>query len=207
MRKLFVSLAAASMACAFIAADAGAARPGGFGTKLFQYSPAEIAWHAGEGLPDPTGKGSSALHMEIPDGAVQGTRAGAAISGVSGITLRELGFDYRNGDRCSDIDLVAGQLGSPRYKVLIEPTGAEFHFACAAGDALPTPSYEMSWTRVRFTDADAFSRTGDVWPGFGQVVVRKMFILFGGAEDIAPNFTGVVHLDNLDINGYLIGKR
>lgn len=212
MKKASVLIAVALVGSALLGTDAGAggaAGAAGFDAKLlFEYPPAKAAWHSGEGLPDPKSKTSSALHLEQPDPAAPvGTRAGAPIGGAPGVVLTELGFDYRNGDFCSDVDAAAGQLGSPRYKIFTEPDGAEFHFACAAGDAAPTPGFETSWTRVRFTDGDAYSRTGEVWPGFNNVVIRKMFILFGGAEDIAPNFSGLVHLDNLDINGYLIGKR
>jgi hypothetical protein len=63
-----------------------------------------------------------------------------------------------------------------------------------------------TWSRVRFTDADAvYAGTGPtvVWPGLGVARVRAIHIFFDGGTDVGPGF---VRLDNLDVNGKLMGK-
>lgn len=168
----------------------GYAQAAGFRTFLFAFPGHDIAWHAREGLPDNAGQSNHALHMARTDPAATGS-AGAVIAGAEGITLSELGFDYKNGEHCTAT--------APRFLVRTEPNGDRYRFGCAGGMHTPAPADMLNWTRVRFTDIDAVLVEGTTpWPGFNNVTVRSLVVVF--------DELGVVHLDNLDVNGILIGK-
>jgi hypothetical protein len=63
-----------------------------------------------------------------------------------------LGFDVRNDGWCG--------AGAPRYNVtLVGGDSFYFFFGCAYGIHTPVPGYP-NWTRVRFTNADAFAANG-----------------------------------------------
>jgi hypothetical protein len=67
-----------------------------------------------------------------------------------------------------------------------------------------TDSQGDVWNRVRFTDADAFPADGvSVWPGFGLAQVESIAVVFDEGTDVGVGF---VRLDNLDVNGKLMGK-
>jgi hypothetical protein len=133
--------------------------------------------------------------------------------------LKELGFDVRSqqqngfsGEHCN---------ASPTYEVTLT-NGTTYAFFCNGGIHTAIPN--TAWDRVRFTDADATpvscSGQGCVmqpWPGFasGAAIVGMptsphpsfatfMIIMFDG-YDSAPDFSGVTYMDNIDLNGTLIG--
>jgi hypothetical protein len=119
--------------------------------------------------------------------------SGASIKGVSGITLSTLGFDVRDDGHCG--------AGAPRYNVtLVGGDSFYFFFGCAYGIHTPVAP---NWTRVRFTDADAFAANGGTWPGFGNAQVAAIDLVFDEGTDQGQGFT---YVDNLAINHTLIGK-
>lgn len=186
-KSRFMLVVGLSMLGILVGGYAGAS---GFRTFLFAFPGHDIGWHAREGLPENRGGSNHALHMARTDPAATG-QAGAVIDGAEGITLTELGFDYKNGEHCT--------VSAPRLLVRTEPDGDRYSFGCAQGIHTPAPADMLNWTRVRFTDADAALVEGTTpWPGFNNVAVRSLVVLF--------DELGVVHLDNLDVNGILIGK-
>lgn len=137
-------------------------------------------WHKGEGLADSSGKSFQALHLEKTDPlAAAGHSAGVSIGGVSGTTLTELGFDVRGDGIC---------LESPQFSIYLKDASEPVSFSCGAGEHSVTPGAD-GWTRVRFSSA-----TG--------LVVDRMFLRF----ELPVGVTGFTHVDNIDINGSLIGK-
>lgn len=129
--------------------------------------------------------------------------AGAILDGVLGIVLTQLGFDFRSGGHCG--------AGAPRLNVVVDIDGNRslFFFGCASGDrsSVPGVSPEQGWTRVRFSDADAVAADGvTVWPGFGLAKVVSLKVVFDEGTDTGPDFSGLVILDNLDVNGTLVGQ-
>lgn len=149
------------------------------------------AWVTHQGLPD-AGKSDHALYLQKDGSTSVVAAAGAVIRGVEGIILNELGFDVRNDGHCS--------AGAPRFNV-ITTTGVYF-FGCVDGTQTPI---DDEWTQIRFTDADASPQlpTTPLWPGFGNVTVGSIMIVFDEGTDQGQGFT---FLDNIDINGILIGK-
>jgi hypothetical protein len=156
------------------------------------------AWITHQGLPD-AGKSDHALLLEKLGETPNCAAAGAIIDGVGGITLTELGFDYRNGGHCG--------AGAPRYNVTTT-AGFTYFFGCVSGVHTPAPDDPVNWTRVRFTNLDAVPQlaTNPPWPGFSSATVQSIVLIFDEGSDTGPDFTGQIYLDNLDINGTLIGK-
>lgn len=110
---------------------------------------------------------------------------GATVEGVSGLTLTELGFDY-NG-YCG--------AGAPRFNVYTT-NGTYYFFGCTYGTHT---SLGNGYTRVRFSNADAFPADGvTAFPGFGTAVMTSIEIV----QDEGP---AQVLLDNIDVNGMLVG--
>ena len=143
-------------------------------------------WVTGEGLPD-AGKSNHALYLTKNAPTTANVASGASVD-FSG-TLSEFGVDYRNDGHCG--------AGAPRFNVYTEQ--GYYFFGCTYGVHTPVPN-ASGWTRVRFTDADAFPATDTPpFPGFGNVVVTGIEIIF----DEGP---GSIHLDNIDVNGTLVGK-
>jgi hypothetical protein len=138
---------------------------------------AAAAWVTHQGLPD-AGKSAHALMLQISEAEppVEGItpyQAGAAIMGVKGLELTELGFDIQN-DGLAAVEL--------KFEVVTD--GGSFTLPASAAAQTPIPDTE--WTSLRF---DLAAVTG---------VVQTVRIIF--EEE------GSVLLDNIDINGILIGK-
>lgn len=148
------------------------------------------AWLTKSGLPD-AGKSNHALYFQ-KDGL---TATNASASGiirwlqrrpVTGLT--ELGFDFRNGDHCT--------AAAPRFVIQVD--GVDYSLGCTAGTASPAPDDTVNWTRVRFGAAE-FAAAGI--PVTGTITGGS--IVFDEGTDMG---TGSVYMDNIDVNGSLIGK-
>ena len=122
-------------------------------------------------------------------GATVGTNSSADINlkGTPGLTITELGFDYRNDGRCSG--------GSPRFTV--ETNLGTYFFGCSGGTHTAVPG-NSSWTRVRFALSDA---QGGPMPA--NAVVDFMQITFDEGTDQGQGFA---YIDNIDVNGTIMSK-
>jgi hypothetical protein len=178
------------------------------------------AWLGGMGLPDNGGQNTTALDVATnsnkndphnglllskngptPDCAA----AGATIDGIGrrGITLTELGFDYRNGTHCG--------AGAPRFNIT-STLGYTYFAGCDAGTKTPAPQDPLEWTRVRITTAAQVFPASPTAPLFsfgpGGTEVKDVSIIFDegtdtpGVED--PRGVGLAVIDNIDVNGQLI---
>lgn len=178
-----------------------AAKPGKMPTKLkvkpFIFDPdntgiVAAAWVTHQGLPD-VGKSAHALFLQKDGPTATVAAAGALVSGVKGLKLKELGFDVRNDGHCG--------AGAPRFNVVTN-AGDTYFFGCASGTKT---AINADWSRVRFEDADAVGQlpTTPPWPGFGNVTLGSITIIFDEGTDQGQGF---VFLDNIDVNGVLMGK-
>lgn len=178
----------------FLVSTASAASP--LMVKPWVYDPEKTGvsvskWVTGQGLTD-AGKSNHALYLTKSAVTLTNASAGATVN-FSGV-LNELGFDYRNDGHCG--------AGAPRFNVYTT-VGTYYFFGCVYGTH--TPSTEDSgWTRVRFGNGDAYPADGvTAWPGFGSVTVTGMDIVFDEGTEVGPGF---VYIDNVDVNGVLVGK-
>jgi len=152
----------------------------------------DAAWQPHEGLPD-AGKSNHGLYLAKLGPTPDCSASGAVIDGVSGITLTEIGFDIRDDGHCG--------AGAPRFNVTATD-GFHFLGGCANGTKTPnTPA--AGWTRVRIdptNGAQAFP------PIAANATIISIAIVFDEGTDTGPDFTGFAVIDNIDINGVLIGK-
>jgi hypothetical protein len=184
-----------------VGAPAGAAKKTKLKAKPWTFDPGATGivsskWVTHQGLGD-AGKSDHALVLQKLGTTATVASAGAAISKVKNLVLTELGFDYEVGGHCG--------AGAPRYNVTLTD-GTVFFFGCSHGDVVGTMTDSQGdvWNRVRFSDADAFAADGvSVWPGFGAAEVEAISVVFDEGTDVGP---GYARLDNLDVNGKLMGK-
>jgi hypothetical protein len=151
-------------------------------------------WQAGAGLPD-GGKGDQSFGLYLQKNVPTSTEAagGAEITGVSGVRLTELGFDFRNDGWCG--------AGAPRFNIYTD-AGTYYFFGCYYGNHT---AVNANWTRVRFRDQDAYPAyaTQSPWPGFGTARVYRVTVVFDEGTEVGPGFSV---LDNIDVAGTLISK-
>ena len=140
--------------------------------------------------------------------------AGADIMGVQGITLTELGYDIRK----PGADTRAGARGShcgagaPRFNVTASD-GVTYDFiGCNSGATPATSEVDgAGWIRLRWGNGTilAFAANG---PNKGNIVnisgiqVSKIQIVFDEGQDTGPDNFGLAVLDNVDVNGTLVGR-
>jgi len=140
--------------------------------------------------------------------------AQADITGVKGITLTELGYDIRK----PGADTRAGARGShcgagaPRFNVTASD-GVTYDFiGCNSGATPATSEVDgQGWIRLRWGNGTilAFAANG---PSAGQIVnisgikVSRIQIVFDEGQDTGPDNIGLAVLDNVDVNGTLVGQ-
>src|SRR2546428_708297 len=151
-------------------------------------------WVTRQGLPDDIGKANHALFLEKAGSTSVNAAAFAIIGGVEGLSLTELGFDYNNDGHCG--------AGAPRFNVTL-PNGNYFFFGCIYGNP-QAPAPATGWTRIKWDvdEGTVFPAGPYAWPGF-PVDVQSIAIVLDEGTDVGP---GWALLDNININGALIGK-
>ena len=193
MRQICVLLALAALG-----AGAAVGSAFGAGSKLsvnpWTYDPGKTgiivsAWVPHTGLPD-SGGSDHGLVLQKNGLTATNAAAGASVLGVKGMTLTDLGYDVKNGSHCSG--------GAPRFDV---DASDGFHFvgACTNGTLTGslTDSRGATWSRYRFSDAQAFP------PISPTATVNTIDIVFDEGTDQG---TGQAVIDNIDVNGTLVGK-
>jgi hypothetical protein len=124
--------------------------------------------------------------------------AGANITGVNGIKLSELGWDIRKTTPPGTPDGSHCGAGAPRFDVTT--TDGVTHFVgCDSPAPSVTAAPEAGWERLRYDPAAAFPA---ITP---TETVRSISIVMDEGNDVGPEFFGVAELDNIDINGVLVG--
>ena len=131
--------------------------------------------------------------------------ATAELTNVKGMTLTELGYDIRKSGLTS-----ASPLGShcgggaPRFNV-VDSLGTTHFLACNSPVAPgQTPSL-TGWIRLRWDAAGLAAAFPPITP---TTVVQRIVIIFDEAQDAsgAPDQFGAAILDNIDVNGMLVGR-
>lgn len=122
--------------------------------------------------------------------------ATAEIKGVKGKTLTELGWDIRkpNGTPAGPRGSHCGG-GAPRWNVTLKD-GTTHFIACNS----PTPAVTAGtgFQRHRWTGAL-------LGPAAGQKI-KRLSIVFDEGYDTGPDNFGLAVLDNIDVNGVLVGR-
>lgn len=161
-------------------------------------------WVTHQGLPD-AGKSDHALVLKKEVATLTAGSAAGNVHGIKNLSLTELGFDVEANTHCS--------LLAPRFEVTLAD-GSVFTFGCLDATiqtATGPDSQGDAWTRMRFADADAVWVSGatTTWPGFGSGLAQAQAIrvVFDeGTDTLGVLSPGLSRLDNVDVNGKLMGK-
>jgi hypothetical protein len=117
-------------------------------------------------------------------------QAGVVIRSVEGITLTELGFDMRTGGQCTAT--------SPRF-VVVTSDEVVHKIGCSTGTSQPAPA--AGWTRLRFDPTNPAQTSPAIAAGSR---VKSIYLVLDSGPETGSS---LVVLDNIDINGTLIGKQ
>jgi hypothetical protein len=226
-KRLSLGIAVASLALVGVALAAAGFTvvPGVFdpsGTKLVQ-----SRWLDGIGCPtaarlsdgttytdpacttgDTSDHGNQGLLLVKTGPTTNNASAFAVINGVRG-PLTELGYDIRKpgpdgavgprGSHCG--------AGAPRFNITTQ-SGATYFIGCNSPPAT-VQTVGIGWTRLRWGGAAglfAFPASGGAAVNISALSVRKLSIVFDEGQDTAPDNFGLAVLDNVDVNGTLVGQ-
>ena len=149
---------------------------------------------------DSPGKNKGLLLVKTGPSTENFASAGAVLNGVKGITLTELGYDIRKGTAAVNPAGSHCGAGAPRFNVLTTD-GTNHFIGCNSPPGTPL-ALSDSWLRLRW-----FAVAGCV-PGFPPVCspVQSITIIFDEGTDTGPDLFGLAVLDNIDVNGTLVGR-
>jgi hypothetical protein len=141
-------------------------------------------WQAHAGLAD-AGGSNHGLVLQKNGPTTAFAAAGANVTGAEGQTLSEIGFDVTG--HCG--------AGSPRFDVF-DQNGNDHFFGCFYGTHTPIVG-APGWERVRQTGADGFP------PMTATDTISSIELI---ADEGTDQGTGQSVVDNIDVNGTLVGK-
>jgi hypothetical protein len=120
--------------------------------------------------------------------------AGATILGVTGIALTELGYDLRKPETVTDDRGSHCGVASPRFKVVTQDNRTHV-IGCLSS---PIVTAAGDWIRLRWGPSVASPPI--------TLPVKSIQIVLEEGQDVGPDNFGLAVLDNIDINGTLIGR-
>jgi hypothetical protein len=133
--------------------------------------------------------------------------AGAKLEGVKGMTLTELGYDIRKpGASTSDPRGSQCDADSPRFNIT---TTTGFYFLACNSPPPDSATAGAGWMRLRWGNGSAGSVLASLngqtlQPVTGEV--KSIEIVFDEGQDFGPTNFGEAVLDNIDVNGTLVGR-
>jgi hypothetical protein len=161
----------------------------------------------------PTGdakdRGNGGLLLAKTGETLNNAAGTATLKGVKGIVLSEIGYDIRGGSWCG--------AGAPRFN--ITTTNGKFYFlACSSPAPDSTPSSSSAWRRLRWGTGVAGSVSGYRDGVSLEAItdpVKSISIIFDEGQYFTldtvpptpdPYGNGLAVLDNIDVNGTLVGR-
>ncbi len=185
-----------------VSSDEGRGQASSLSAEPYVYDPTQSGalaakWVDRIGAPVHDGTDATYQGLVLSKNASTSTeaQAGAVIKNAAGLTLTELGFDIRDGGQCSAT--------SPHFVVVTTDGVVHVVGGCGKGTTLPAPA--MGWKRIRFDPSKPEQASPPIT--LGQQVKSLAIMLDQGPETGANAAGGLVVLDNIDINGVLIGKQ
>jgi hypothetical protein len=131
--------------------------------------------------------------------------ADAQLAGVKGMTLTELGYDLRKSASAVDPRGSHCGAGAPRFNV-VTGDGTLYFIGCNSPVATST-GVGAGWLRLRWggtVPLMAYSQAGVLTDITGKTVMT-IDLVFDEGQDTAPDNFGLAVLDNIDVNGTLVG--
>jgi hypothetical protein len=132
----------------------------------------------------------------------------AEVKGVRGKTLTELGYDIRKPSGPSSKRGSHCGAGAPRFN--IETADGGFYFLGCNSPAADAVTVGQGWSRLRWGGTFPLMAF-DVNNGFALVdikgkTLKSLTIVFDEGQDTGPDNFGLAVLDNIDVNGRLVGS-
>lgn len=163
---------------------------------------------------DPKDRKNAGLLLVKTGPTTNDAAAGAEVKGVKGITLAELGYDIRKpATLAADPNDPRGShcgAGAPRFNVAT--TAGFFFVGCNSPPATTaTGGPAGAWQRLRWGKPPLVCVLGFRSPGPGVAecitgTVQSIAIVFDEGDDTGPDNFGLAVLDNIDVNGQLVGR-
>jgi hypothetical protein len=132
--------------------------------------------------------------------------ATAQVLGVRGKTLSELGYDIRKVGSASDPRGSHCGAGAPRFN--IETADGSFYFLGCNSPPADTSTVGDGWIRLRWGGPgplNAFPASGGGAVDIKGKTLKSLSIVFDEGQDTGPDLFGLAVLDNIDVNGRLVG--
>lgn len=139
--------------------------------------------------------GTRAIALSKSPNAPANATAGVQVVSTESLTkLTELGFDVRQGGHCTAT--------SPHFVVVTSDDVTHVFTGCANGTIQTAPA--AGWIRVRFDPANPVQASPPIAPG---QQIKSIAVVLDEGPEASPNpGGGLVILDNIDVNGVIIGK-
>jgi hypothetical protein len=128
----------------------------------------------------------------------------AVIRGISG-PVTELGYDLRKPTSAASPMGSHCGAGAPRFNV--ETRTAFYFIGCNSPPAVQTAA-GLGWIRLRWGGSAPLVGFNTTTGTFTTVTgdVKSISILFDEGQDTGPDFFGLAVIDNIDVNGTLVGR-
>jgi hypothetical protein len=135
--------------------------------------------------------------------------AGAELKGLTkGLLLTELGYDIRKpGPSTLDDRGSHCGAGAPRFNITV--AGGAIYFIGCNSPAATTQVPGQGWIRLRWGGSApllAFPQAGGGPVDISALEVESISIVFDEGQDAGPDNFGLAVLDNIDVNGTLVGR-
>jgi hypothetical protein len=130
----------------------------------------------------------------------------AELHNPKGVTLTELGYDIRTLEYPFNVQGSHCGAGAPRFDIVT--TTGTFFIGCRSPVAMFTSGVAGSgdaWTRLRWSPPLAFGAPCGPGPCAITGTVQRIVIVFDEGSDTGADFFGAAVLDNIDVNGQLVG--
>jgi len=130
----------------------------------------------------------------------------AEVGGVRGKTLTELGYDIRKPVGAADPGGSHCGAGAPRFNV--ETADGSLFFVGCNSPAADVATVGDGWIRLRWggsSPLNAFPASGGGPVDITGMTVKSISIVFDEGQDTGPDYFGLAVLDNIDVNGRLVG--
>jgi hypothetical protein len=122
-------------------------------------------------------------------------------------TITELGYDIRKPGPSVDPRGSHCGAGAPRFNIVTKQ-GETFFLGCNSPPA-PVQQVGTGWLRLRWgvgAPLEAFSASTGALVNVATLDVARLLIVFDEGQDTGPDNFGAAILDNIDVNGVLVGE-
>jgi hypothetical protein len=141
-------------------------------------------------------------------GPTNNVAAGTAdLRNVKGIAVTELGYDLRKPTSSVDPRGSHCGAGAPRFDITLQ-NGASYFLGCNS----PAPTTQAAgngWLRLRWGAAGtllAYNASTGALENISGQTVDSIAVVFDEGQDTGPDNFGLAVLDNVDVNGTLVGQ-